>query len=103
MLRVWQARLVYGTPDHGAAWRIRLVSAIAIALFFGALVRLPALWLGEDWCYPRFAPSCVLLALSSYFWIEHRDRVRLIAGLGMALAAVVYVRPTSSTGNCHNS
>jgi len=91
VLRVWRARLDYDRRDHALAWRHRLFPAIAIALAFGALVRLPAIWLTDDWYYPRLAPSLVLLALSCYFWIERRDRIRLIAGLVLTLASVVYV------------
>lgn len=56
-LRVWRARLEYREPGRGAEWRRRLWSAIAIGLAVGAFVRLPAVWLGEDWYYPRLAPS----------------------------------------------
>ena len=42
-LRVWQAQLDYREPECGAQWRRQLLSAIAIALIGGALVRLPAL------------------------------------------------------------
>jgi hypothetical protein len=79
-------------PGRRASWRGKLGYAIAIALACGALVRLPALWLSEDWYYPRLAPSLVILALGAYFWIERRTRRHLIAGLILALAAVGYVR-----------
>jgi hypothetical protein len=91
-LRVWRARLEYREPGRRASWRGKLGYAIAIALACGALVRLPALWLSEDWYYPRLAPSLVILALGAYFWIERRTRRHLIAGLILALAAVGYVR-----------
>ena len=90
-LRIWQARLAYREPGHGQTWSRQLGYAIAIALAFGALVRLPALSLTEDWYYPRLAPSWVILALSTYFWIERRDMKPLIAGLVLALVAVTYV------------
>lgn len=90
-LRIWRARLEYREPGHGAFLPRKLGYAIAIALAFGALVRLPALWLGEDWYYPRLAPSWVIMALAAYFWIRRPDRRLLIAGLGLSLAAVVYV------------
>lgn len=91
VLRVWRARLGYVKPDDGGVQRRRLASAIGIALIGGALVRLPALALGEDWYYPRFAPSLVILALSAYFWVGTHDRRRLGAGLGLALAGAAYV------------
>lgn len=91
-LRIWRARLQYREPGSQASWRGRLGYVIAIALAVGALVRIPALWLTEDWYYPRLAPSLVLLALATYFWIERRDRRLLVAGLILALAAAAYVR-----------
>ena len=92
VLRVWQARLEYPRAVHRAASRFKLAYAIAIALVGGALIRVPAIWLGEEWYYPRFAPSLVILTLGAYFWIEQRDRARLFAGLGLALTAAAYVR-----------
>jgi hypothetical protein len=91
VLRVWRARLGYRKPDDRLVQLRGLASAIGIALICGALVRLPALVLGEDWYYPRFAPSLVILALSAYFWIRSRERRLLGAGLGLALAAAAYV------------
>lgn len=91
-LRIWRARLRDREPGHQESWRGKLGYAIAIALAFGALVRLPALWLPEDWYYPRLAPSWAIAALGAYFWIERRDRRLLTAGLILALAAVAYVR-----------
>ena len=91
VLRVWRARLGYERPDDGVVRRRKLASALGIALICGALVRLPALFLGEEWYYPRFAPSLVILALSAYFWIETRNRRRLGVGLGLAVAAAAYV------------
>ena len=90
-LRIWRARLEYREPGHGAVWSRKLGYAIAIALAAGALVRLPALWLGEDWYYPRLAPSWAIMALAAYFWIGRPDRRLIIAGLSLSLAAVVYV------------
>jgi hypothetical protein len=91
-LRFWQARLEFRRAGGGAAWRSRLGYAIAIAIVFGALIRFPALWLGQDWYYARLAPSWIVMALVTYFWIERRDRWSLIAGLGLALVAIGYVR-----------
>lgn len=86
VLRVWAARLSGG---RRAAADVRsLIPALAIALGCGLLVRLPAVWLGAEWYYPRFAPSCVLLALALYFWLERRDRGRLAAGLILIAATV---------------
>lgn len=89
-LSVWRARLEYQKPVWGAD-RHRMWSAIMIGLAVGALVRLPAIWLGEAWYYPRLAPSLVVLALAAYFWIRHPDRGLLVAGLGLTIGAVVYV------------
>ncbi len=91
VLRAWRARLGYEARGGGTAWRSRLWRAIGIAVACGALVRLPAVWLGEEWYYPRFGPMWVLLALSCYFWMEHRDRRHLVAALGLLLASGAYV------------
>ena len=91
VLRIWRARLEYREWGHAAVLPIKLGHSIAIALALGALVRLPALWLGEDWYYPRFASSLVIMALAAYFWISRPNRRLLIAGLGLSLAAVGYV------------
>jgi hypothetical protein len=91
-LRVWRARFEFRESGHGAEWRKKLGVTIAIAVVFGALIRFPALWLGQDWYYPRFAPSWAIMALATYFWIERRDRWGLVAGLSLALAAIAYVR-----------
>jgi len=85
-LRVWAARLRYREPARGAE-RVRLWNAIALGLGVGALIRIPAIWLGEEWYYPRLAPSLVLLALAAYFWLRNRDRAGLIAGA--TLTAIV--------------
>ncbi len=89
-LQVWRARLEYDEPS-ALAQPARWAYAAAIALTCGALFRLPAIWLGEEWYYPRLAPWWVLLGLSAYFWFERRDRRRLIGGLALTLAIVVYV------------
>jgi len=91
VLEVWRARLEYDNPGLSRGWFTKLAYAVTTALVFGALVRLPAVWLDEEWYYPRFAPSLVLLALSSYFWMERRVRGALIAGLGLAVVTTVYV------------
>ena len=91
VLRVWHARLSYGRPNLGAGWRSKLAYTIAIALVLGAAIRLPAIWLGTEWYYPRFAPLLVILALGSYFWMERRRSDRLIAGLGLAAISITYV------------
>lgn len=88
-IRVWAARLAYREPTRTVGGR-RLWSTIGLALVVGALVRLPALWLGEEWYYARLAPSLVLLSLAAYFWLQDRDRGRLIAGLVLAAIAVGY-------------
>lgn len=82
-VRVWGARLEYREPARGIERR-GLWSAILLGLLVGALVRIPAIWLGEEWYYPRLAPSLVLLGLAAYFWLKDRNQGRLIAGLGLA-------------------
>ena len=88
-LHVWQARLQYRDPTSGAE-RARLWHAILIGLCTGALVRIPAIWLGEEWYYPRMAPSLVILSLAAYFWLEDRDRGKLIIGVALTSLAIVY-------------
>lgn len=88
-VRVWEARLEYRPPARAADTR-RLWHAIGIALCVGALVRVPAIWLGEVWYYPRLGPSLVILALAAYFWIEERDRRALIAGLTFTAIITAY-------------
>ncbi len=88
-LRVWAARLEYSESASGVEWP-RLWPAIGLCLVVGALVRIPTVWLGAEWYYPRFAPSLVILALAAYFWLENRDRGRLIAGLALAAILTAY-------------
>lgn len=88
-LRVWAARLEYSESASGVEWR-RLWPAIGLCLVVGALVRIPTVWLGAEWYYPRFAPSLVILALVAYFWLENRDRGKLIAGLALSAIVIAY-------------
>jgi hypothetical protein len=90
ILRVWRARIEY----RESAVRVRdrrLWYAIAIGLGVGALIRIPAIWLGEEWYYPRLAPSLVILGLAAYFWLQSLDRRMLIAGLTLAVVAAGFV------------
>ncbi len=88
-VRVWRARLEYAEPartlDRRWLWH-----TLAIALCVGALVRIPALWLGEEWYYPRMAPSLVILALAAYFWLRGGDRAGLMAGLALTVIVATY-------------
>jgi hypothetical protein len=88
-LRVWRARLEYSDPA-GAVNRRRTWYAVGIGLSLGALVRVPAVWLGAEWYYPRLAPSLALLAPAAYFWLEHRHRRGLIAGLVLVVIAAIF-------------
>ncbi len=89
-LRVWRARLEYRPAVRPEAKR-RLWHAIGIGLAVGAAVRIPALFLGEEWYYPRLGPSLVLLAPAVYFWLESRERRGLVASLLLAAVATVFV------------
>lgn len=91
VLRIWRARLEFAEPDHAGGLPVGLAPAIAIALVLGALVRFPPLWLGEEWYFPRFAPSLVIMGLAAYFWSSRPNRKLLIAGLGLSLTAAAYV------------
>lgn len=88
-LRVWAARLC--DRQQTARGGLTIGPVIAIALGCSLLVRLPAVWLGEEWYYSRFAPSCVILSLSIYFWLERRERRLLIGGLALAALTSIYV------------
>jgi hypothetical protein len=93
-LHTWRARLEYREPtDRTARSRStrRAWQALAIGIGVGALVRVPALWLDEEWYYPRMAPSLAMLALALYFWLEHRDRRALLSGAVLAALATVLV------------
>ncbi len=89
VLRVWRARLEYRAPERRADGR-RLRHAVAIGVCVGASVRIPAIWLGEEWYYPRLAPSWVLLGLAAYFWLATRERGALIAGTALAAVAAAF-------------
>ncbi len=103
-LRVWRARLEYSAPAGGAEKR-RMWYAIVIGLSVGAVVRIPAIWLGEEWYYPRLAPSLVILGLAAYFWLANRDRGGLIAGLVLAAIATAFTSllpdGCERGGQCH--
>ncbi|HQW65463.1 MAG TPA: hypothetical protein PLJ23_00400 [Gemmatimonadales bacterium] len=89
--RAWRARLAEDRPVERIINRTALVATIAIALLAGLLVRLPALALGEDWYYVRFAPMIVMLALTTYFWRAHRDSRLLMGGLTLTAVAAAWV------------
>jgi len=78
----------------------RLGSAVVIALCCGLLVRLPAIWLGEDWYYPRFMPSIGILGAAAYFfWIQDRHQIHGILGVTLAAATAVYVGLLPGSGD----
>jgi hypothetical protein len=88
--RAWRARLTEQRPIERVLTGPAFVTTLAIALIAGLLVRLPALALGEEWYYPRFAPMIVILALATYFWRTGRDRRLLLGGLTLAVVAGAY-------------
>lgn len=88
-LRIWKARLGYPQPGRGVERR-QLWTAIGLGLLVGALIRIPAIWLGEDWYYPRLAPSLVILSLAAYFWLANRDRGRLVGGLVLTATIIAW-------------
>ncbi len=89
VLGAWRARLDYQDPASAFDKR-RAFLAIAIGLAVGAMVRIPLTWLDEDWFFPRFAPSLVILGPAAYFWLEHRHRSALVAGLLLTSLAVAF-------------
>lgn len=91
VLRVWSARLNHREVDGRHGWRRKLALAIGIILVSGALLRLPTLWLPEEWFLPRFGPMMVLLALTAYFWIERPDRRRFLAALGATMVVGAFL------------
>ena len=74
VLHVWKARLEYNQTALGAKHGIKLWYALGICLTVGALVRLPAIRLGEWWYYPRFAPLWIILGLAGYFLVRRPNR-----------------------------
>ncbi|MBN2565811.1 MAG: hypothetical protein JXB46_08875 [Candidatus Eisenbacteria bacterium] len=90
VLDVWRARLEGETAESGG-WRPRVARAATIVVVFGALIRLPALWVNPEWYYSRFAPLLVVMALCTYFWTGRRERGGLSAGLFFALACSAYL------------
>ncbi len=94
VLRVWHARLAADqeeVPQRRVLAGRPLAAAIAVALGCGLLVRVPAIWLGPAWYYPRFAPLWVGFALAFYVWLGRRDRRLLAAGAALAVFAAAFV------------
>ena len=90
-LRVWSARLKHDEAVLGAKHGTNLWYALGICVAVGALVRLPATWLGGWWYYPRLAPLWIILGLAGYFLVRRPDRALLRAGVSLAVVAVGYV------------
>ena len=90
-LRVWRARLKHDEAVLGAKHGTNLWYALGICVAVGALVRLPATWLGGGWYYPRLAPLWIILGLAGYFLVRRPDRALLMAGVSLAVVAVGYV------------
>jgi len=90
-VRIWQARIHYRPATRNGVDQ-RISYAVGIGIVLAALIRVPALWLGEEWYYPRLAPSLVILAVAAYFWFEGRDRRTLVTGI--VLAGIVALTAT---------
>ena len=91
VLDVWKARLQYNQAALGAKHGIKLWYALGICLAVGALVRLPAIRLGEWWYYPRFAPLWIILGLAGYFLVRRPDRALLITGVILTTVTTGYI------------
>ena len=91
VLHVWKARLQYNQAALGAKHGIKLWYALSICFAVGALVRLPAIRLGELWYYPRFAPLWIILGLAGYFLVRRPDRALLITGVILATVTTSYL------------
>jgi hypothetical protein len=89
VLQAWDARLNPGASPT-VPWK-SLVPGLALAVATALALRLPALWLDEEWFYPRFAPLLVLLGLALHFWDREKSRPRLGALLALATFAVIHV------------
>lgn len=89
VLRVWVVRLSEPVRSEPAA--LRLGPAVGIALCCGLLARLPAIWLGAEWYYPRFLPSIGLLGAAGYLWIQTRPPIHAVLGVVLAAVTTVYV------------
>ena len=91
VLRVWHARLNFAgsvpSTDAGSA----LWYAVAIASAVALLVRLPAIWIDEQWYYVRFAPMLMVLSLAAYFLALRPRRRMIIAGAVLTLTSMLYV------------
>ncbi|RMH17451.1 MAG: hypothetical protein D6701_07480 [Gemmatimonadetes bacterium] len=102
VIRVWEARLRWdevpaepGAAPSGTArdrdpGRRRLWGALGLGLLAGTLIRIPTIWISEDWYYPRYLPTLVLLALAGYFWLERRSREHALTGGVLAVVVAVY-------------
>lgn len=93
VLQCWTLRLE-GHTGPRVEWR-GLLPAVLLAALSALAVHLPALWLNEEWYYPRFAPLWVFLGLALYFWRETGGRRRLhaVAALGAFAALHVSLLP----------
>ncbi|HAV62431.1 MAG TPA: hypothetical protein DCY13_08720 [Verrucomicrobiales bacterium] len=91
VLRVWSARLHYQEPHQPVDWPRKVLLAAAIILAAGTVLRLPIIWLSDEWFLPRFAPLLVTLALATYFWFDRPHRRQLLVGLGATIAVGTYV------------
>ena len=89
VLKVWEARF----SDTGITKSVptRLFQTLALALATGVAVRVPAIWLGEDWYYPRFGPMLVMISLVAYFWLQSGSRFAITLVTFLGIGSVVWV------------
>jgi len=78
LFKFWQVRLEYegSSPSRPA---VPLAAVLMIMAFFALLIRIPAIFISEEWYYPRFAPFFTILSVAAYYLFKNPDR-RLITG-----------------------
>ncbi len=54
-------------------------------------MRVPAIWFGDDWYYPRFGPLWVSLSVATYFLAVNFGRILAGMGAGSAIVVAIYI------------